>query len=236
MAVEINSSLVSSIVGGRHNKPLGGERKSFVQQAADRERGREEPTSPGSPEETKDNEAIPTTETDSSEGAAQHAPLDDARADLRDETERDDQERVESVKDLEIRSQVPAGHKCPSVRKGPKVTTSCMLPESCLTWLDRQWLERKMKDRSATRSAIVEDLLAAKMGRLDSKVDSWTEIRSNPASEPTVRINLKIDSKLHSKAEKGIFNQKIKAKHGTAMRSNMSVTALVSTAVRDAME
>lgn len=236
MAVEINSSLVSSIVGGRHNKPLGGERKSFVQQAADRERGREEPTSPGSPEETKDNEAIPTTETDSSEGAAQHAPLDDARADLRDETERDDQERVESVKDLEIRSQVPTGHKSPSVRKGPKVTTSCMLPESCLTWLDRQWLERKMKNRSATRSAIVEDLLAAKMGRLDSKVDSWTEIRSNPASEPTVRINLKIDSKLHSKAEKGIFNQKIKAKHGTAMRSNMSVTALVSTAVRDAME
>lgn len=236
MAVEINSSLVSSIVGERHNKPLGGERRSFVQQAADRERGREEPTSPGSPEETKDNEDIPTTETDSSEGAAQHAPLDDARADLRDETERDDQERVESVKDLEIRSQVPAGHKCPSVRKGPKVTTSCMLPESCLTWLDRQWLERKMKDRSATRSAIVEDLLAAKMGRLDSKVDSWTEIRSNPASEPTVRINLKIDSKLHSKAEKGIFNQKIKAKHGTAMRSNMSVTALVSTAVRDAME
>lgn len=87
MAVEINSSLVSSIVGGRHNRPLDGERRSFVQQAADRERGREEPTSPGSPEETKDNEAIPTTETDSSEGAAQHAPLDDARADLRDETE-----------------------------------------------------------------------------------------------------------------------------------------------------
>ena len=236
MAVEINNSLVSSIVGGRHNKPLGGERRSFVQQAADRERGREKPTPSESPEKTKDDETIATTEARSSEGAAQHAPLDDARADLRDETERDDQERVESVKDLEIRSQVPTGHKSPSMRKGPKVTTSCMLPESCLTWLDRQWLERKMKDRSATRSAIVEDLLAAKMGRLDSKVDSWTEIRSNPASEPTVRINLKIDSKLHSKAEKGIFNQKIKAKHGTAMRSNMSVTALVSTAVRDAME
>ena len=236
MAVEINNSLVSSIVGGRHNKPLGGERRSFVQQAADRERGREKPTPSESPEKTKDDETIATTEARSSEGAAQHAPLDDARADLRDETERDDQERVESVKDLEIRSQVPTGHKSPSMRKGPKVTTSCMLPESCLTWLDRQWLERKMKDRSATRSALVEDLLAAQMGRLDSKVDSWTEIRSNPASEPTVRINLKIDSKLHSKAEKGIFNQKIKAKHGTAMRSNMSVTALVSTAVRDAME
>ena len=26
MTVEINNSLVSSIVGGRHNKPLGGER------------------------------------------------------------------------------------------------------------------------------------------------------------------------------------------------------------------
>ena len=36
MTVEINNSLVSSIVGGRHNKPLGGERRSFVQQAADR--------------------------------------------------------------------------------------------------------------------------------------------------------------------------------------------------------
>lgn len=236
MTVEINKSLVSSIVGGRHNKPLGGERRSFVQQAADRERGREELIPSESPEKTKDNEAIATTDADSSEGAAQHAPLNGARADLRDETECDDQERVGSVKDLEIRSQVPTGHKSPSARKGPKVTTSCMLPESCLAWLDRQWLERKMKDRSATRSAIVEDLLAAKMGRLDSKVDSWTEIRSNPASEPTVRINLKIDSKLHSKAEKGIFNQKIKAKHGTAMRSNMSVTALVSTAVRDAME
>lgn len=236
MTVEINSSLVSSIVGGRHNKPLGGERRSFVQQAADRERGREEPTLSGSPEETKDDETIASTEADSSGVAAQHAPLDEARADLRDETESDALERLESVKDPEIRSQGPAGYKSPSAKKGPKVTTSCMLPMSCLTWLDRQWFERKMIDRSATRSAIVEDLLAAKIGRLDSKVDSWTEIRSNPAAEPTVRINLKIDSKLHSKAEKGIFNQKMKAKHGTAMRSNMSVTALVSTAVRDAME
>lgn len=236
MAVEISSSLVSSIVGGRHNKPLDGERRSFVRQAADRERGREEPTPSGPPEETKDDETIATTEVDSSGVAARHAPLDEARTDLRDETECGAQERLESVKGLEIESQGPTGHKSPSVGKGPKVTTSCMLPVSCLTWLDRQWLERKMKDRSATRSAIVEDLLAAKMGRLDSKVDSWTEIRSNPASEPTVRINLKIDSKLHSKAERGIFNQKIKAKHGTAMRSNMSVTALVSTAVRDAME